>query len=190
VFNDASVDPAGRVWVGEQHMGYSESICNLYRLDPGGVLTAVLTGVTVSNGTAWSPDGSRMYYTDSMTRRVDVFDYDPATGEATQRRLFTDLSGVDGFPDGLTVDADGYVWMALGSALYRFTPAGAHDAVIPLPVSKPLSLALGGPDLSELYVTTSSFRFVNPLDVVHPLDGRLLRLSPGAVGLPATTTPA
>jgi sugar lactone lactonase YvrE len=190
VLNDGSVDPAGRVWVGELHSGYSEPLGKLYRLDPGGTMTPVLTGVTISNGIAWSPDGSRMYYTDSLTRRIDLFDYDAATGEAAQRRVFADLSSVDGLPDGLTVDADGCVWvaMALGSALRRFTPSGSHDAVVPLPVSTPTSCAFGGPDLSELYVTTASIRFGE--EPTHQLDGRLLRLRPGSVGLPATTTAA
>ena len=125
-FNDAGVDPAGRVWAGSMHVTEAEPLGELYRLDPGSRLNPVVKNVTVSNGLGWSPDGSRMYYADSPLRRVDVFDYDPATGEAFARRAFADLSAAEGVPDGLTVDADGCVWVAMwgGSALRRFTPDG------------------------------------------------------------------
>jgi sugar lactone lactonase YvrE len=187
-FNDASVDPAGRVWVGSMHTGESEPLGELYRLDPGRVLTPVVKGVTVSNGIGWSPDGSRMYYADSPMRRIDVFDYDPATGEAFQRRVFADLTRADGFPDGLTVDLDGCVWVAMwgGGALRRFTPDGEQDAVLPVPVSRPTSCAFGGPDLTDLYVTTASIDFTEAELAAEPLAGRLLRLRPGPSGLPST----
>ena len=188
-FNDAAVDPAGRVWVGSMHTGEIEPLGELYRLDPGGQLTPVIRGATVSNGIGWSPDGSRMYYADSPTRQIDVFDYIPATGELFERRVFADLSHVEGFPDGLTVDADGCVWVAMwnGGALRRFTPHGQQDAVVPLPVSRPTSCAFGGPNMSELYVTTASIDLTDAERAAQPLAGRLLRLRPGPVGLPSTT---
>lgn len=188
-FNDASVDPAGRVWVGSMHTAESEPLGELYRLDPGRVLTPVVKGVTVSNGIGWSPDGSRMYYADSPMRRIDVFDYDPATGEAFQRRVFTDLSQADGIPDGLTVDLDGCVWVAMwgGGALRRFTPAGQQDAVLPVPVSRPTSCAFGGRDLTDLFVTTASIDLTDEELAAQPLAGRLLRLRPGPSGLPSTS---
>jgi sugar lactone lactonase YvrE len=188
-FNDASVDPAGRIWVGSMHIAESEPLGTLYRLDPGRVLTPVLKGVTVSNGIGWSPDGSRMYYADSPLRQIDVFDYDPATGEAFQRRTFADLSRVEGIPDGLTVDLDGCIWVALwgGGALRRFTPDGEQDAVIPLPVSRPTSCAFGGPDLTDLFVTTASIDLTDDQLAAEPLAGRLLRLHPGPSGLPSTS---
>jgi sugar lactone lactonase YvrE len=190
-FNDASVDPAGRVWAGSMHTGETEPVGVLYRLDPHG-LTPVVTGVTVSNGLGWSLDGSRMYYADSPKRQVDVFDYDPATGEAFQRRVFADLREMDGLPDGLTVDADGCVWVAMfgGGALRRFTPSGQLDAVLPLPVAKPTSCAFAGPGLAELYVTTASVGLTDAERASQPLAGRLLRLRPGPVGLPSTTARA
>jgi sugar lactone lactonase YvrE len=188
-FNDASVDPAGRVWVGSMHTGETEPLGELYRLDPGCVLTTVVTGVTVSNGLGWSPDGSRLYYADSPMRRVDMFDYDPATGEAFSRRVFADLSGADGFPDGLTVDLDGCVWVAMwgGGVLRRISPDGRQDAVLPLPVSRPTSCAFGGPDLTDLYVTTASIGLTGAERAAEPLAGRLLRLHPGPAGLPSTS---
>lgn len=188
-FNDGAVDPAGRVWIGSMHTGETEALGELYRLDPGGVLTTVLKGVTISNGLAWSPDGSRLYYADSPVRRIEVFDYDPATGEAFQRRVFADLSGADGVPGGLTVDADGSVWVAMhgGGALRRFAPSGKQDAVVPVPVSRPTSCAFGGPGMAELYVTTASAGMTEAELAAEPLAGRLLRLRPGPVGLPSAT---
>jgi sugar lactone lactonase YvrE len=190
-FNDASVDPAGRVWAGSMHIGETDPDGVLYRLDRGG-LTTVVTGVTVSNGLGWSPDGSRMYYADSPKRQVDMFDYDPATGEVSQRRVFADLHGADGVPDGLTVDADGCIWVAMfgGGALRRFTPSGQQDAVLPLPVAKPTSCAFAGPSLEELYVTTASIDLTDAERASQPLAGRLLRLRPGPVGLPSTSANA
>lgn len=189
-FNDAGVDPAGRVWVGSMHTGETEPIGQLLRLDHGGVLTVVVDGITVSNGLGWSPDGSRMYYVDSPVRRVDVFDYDPATGRADSRRPFADLSAFDGVPDGLTVDADGCVWVAIwgGGVLRRLAPDGSQDSVIVVPVSQPTSCAFGGPGMTDLYITTASIGLTEAELGEQPLAGRLLRLRPGPVGLPSTTT--
>ncbi len=188
-FNDAAVDPAGRVWVGSMHVREAEPLGELYRLDAGGVLTTVVKGVTVSNGIGWSPDGARMYYADSPVRRIDVFDYDPATGEAAARRVFSDLSAFDGVPDGLTVDADGFVWVAMwgGGVLRRFAPDGTQDAVLQVPVSQPTSCAFGGPGMGDLYLTSASTGLTAAELKSQPLAGRLLRLQPGPVGLPSTT---
>ena len=170
----------------------AEPLGELYRLDPGGRLNPVVKNVTVSNGLGWSPDGSRMYYADSPLRRVDVFDYDPATGEAFARRTFADLSDAEGVPDGLTVDADGCVWVAMwgGSALRRFTPDGQPDAVLPVPVSQPTSCAFGGPDLADLYITSARVGLTDAQLAAQPLAGRLLHVRPGPVGLPSTTAKA
>jgi len=191
-FNDAGVDPAGRVWVGSMHMTEAEPVGELYRLDAGGRLNPVVKNVTVSNGLGWSPDGSRMYYADSPLRRVDVFDYDPATGEAFARRAFADLSEAEGVPDGLTVDADGCVWVAMwgGSALRRFTADGQPDAVLPVPVSQPTSCAFGGPGLADLYITSARVGLTDDQLAAQPLAGRLLHVRPGPVGLPSTTAKA
>ena len=191
-FNDAGVDPAGRVWAGSMHMTEAEPVGELYRLDAGGRLNPVVKNVTVSNGLGWSPDGSRMYYADSPLRRIDVFDYDPATGEAFARRAFADLSEAEGVPDGLTVDADGCVWVAMwgGSALRRFTPEGQPDAVLPVPVSQPTSCAFGGPGLADLYITTARVGLTDDQLAAQPLAGRLLHVRPGVVGLPSTTAKA
>ena len=191
-FNDGAVDPAGRVWIGTMHLGESDPVGELYRLNRDGTLSPVVRKVTISNGLGWSPDGSRLYYVDSPSRKIDVFDYDPASGEAFRRRVFADLRYADGVPDGLTVDADGCVWVAMwgGAALRRFTPAGKPDAMLPVPVSQPTSCAFGGPDLSDLYVTTASVGLSEDVRAAQPLAGRLLRLRPGPFGLPSAATPA
>ena len=191
-FNDAGVDPAGRVWAGSMHIPETEPLGELYRLDAGGRMNPVIKNVTVSNGLGWSPDGSRMYYADSPLGRVDVFDYDPATGEAFDRRAFANLSAAEGVPDGLTVDVDGCVWVAMwgGGALRRFTPDGHPDAVLPVPVSQPTSCAFGGPDLADLYITSARVGLTEEQLAAQPLAGRLLHVRPGPVGLPSTTAKA
>jgi sugar lactone lactonase YvrE len=203
-FNDGAVDPAGRVWIGSMHEGEAKPFGTLYRMDAGpspasgsragyeAVLTPVALRATVSNGLAWSPDGTRLYYADSPTRRLDVFDYDLETGEATGRRLFAQLSDYDGFPDGLTVDGEGYVWVCMwdGGVIRRFAPSGSLDAVVPMPVSRPTSVAFGGEDMADLFVTTARIDLSAAELAEQPLAGRLLQLRPGPVGLPATTTAA
>jgi sugar lactone lactonase YvrE len=185
-FNDGATDPQGRVWIGSMDTEERSAVGTLYRLDPGPVLTPVVAGVTVSNGLGWSPDGTRVYYVDSPTRQVDVLDFDPATGAVAGRRRFADLTGESGFPDGLTVDAEGGVWVALfsGGALHRYGPGGELDTVVTLPVSHPTSCAFGGPGLADLYVTTASAPVPAAERAAQPLGGRLLRLRPGPVGIP------
>ena len=191
-FNDAGVDPAGRVWAGSMHIDETEPLGELYRLDPGGRLTTVVKNVTISNGLGWSPDGSQMYYADTALRRVDVFDYDPATGEAFARRPFADLSAFDGAPDGLTVDLDGCVWVAMwgGGAVRRLTPEGGLDAVLPVPVSQPTSCAFGGPGLADLFITSANIGLSQAERAEQPLAGRLLHVQPGPLGLPSTMAKA
>ncbi|MQA07340.1 MAG: SMP-30/gluconolactonase/LRE family protein [Pseudonocardiaceae bacterium] len=182
-FNDGKCDPRGRLWIGTMNTDRARGTAALYRLDAGELVT-VLEGVTISNGLGWSPDGRTMYYADTPTLRVDAFDYDPETGELSGRRPFVDLDGQGGRPDGLTVDTDGGVWIALvgGGALHRYLPDGKLDAVVSLPVTHPTSCAFGGPELAELYVTTSRALVPEDERAAQPLAGRLFRLATGATG--------
>ncbi|WP_371501568.1 SMP-30/gluconolactonase/LRE family protein [Kitasatospora sp. NBC_00374] len=152
--NDAKTDPAGRIWLGTMASEDRPGRGCLYRLD-GTRARAVIPGAGISNGLGWSPDGRRMYWIDTPTRRVDVLDFDPADGSVRRRRPLVAVPG--GLPDGLCVDAEGALWVALwgGSALHRYTPDGVLDTVLPTGVSHPTSCALGGPDLRTLYITTA-----------------------------------
>jgi sugar lactone lactonase YvrE len=151
----------------------------LYRLDPDGSVSTILEGVTVSTGLDWSPDGTRAYYNDTDTHRVDVFDYSRDSG-LTGRRAFV---GVDGRPDGLTVDAEGGVWTALSDSggVQRYTPEGHLDAVVELPVTKVTACTFGGARLDELFITTSR-EGLDPGDEPHA--GSLFRVVPGVRGRP------
>ena len=170
---------AGDGTVRRRHVGGVAAA--LYRLDPDGSVHAALEGVTVSNGLDWSPDGSLAYYDDTATHRVDVFDYDPHAG-LTARRPFVQLPD-DGNPDGLTVDAEGGVWVALygSGAVHRYTRDGVLDAVVEVPTALVTACAFGGPHLDELFVTTSR-EGLPPGD--DPLAGSLFRAEVAIAGLP------
>lgn len=180
--NDAAVDGAGRLWAGTMRYDAAEAGGWLARVEPDGAAKVLLDDVTISNGIAWSPDNTLMYYIDTPTGRVDMFDYDLATGSATDRRP---LCTVEGSPDGMCVDADGCLWVAVwgGSAIRRYTPEGKLDREVPVPVSQPTACAFGGPDFTDLYVTTAREGLQNP----EELAGSLLVLPDFGVGLPSTT---
>ena len=182
--NDGACDPAGRFWAGTMALDEGPGAGALYRLDPDGTVHTMLTGVSISNGIDWSLDGRRMYYVDSPTRRIDVFDFEARAGAISNRRTFVALPPEAGFPDGLTVDADGFVWLALwgGAALHRYDPEGARERIVPLPVSHPTSCAFGGGDLDELYVTSARRPLSADERARQPMAGGLLRLRPGVVG--------
>ncbi|MCX4726792.1 SMP-30/gluconolactonase/LRE family protein [Streptomyces sp. NBC_00963] len=178
--NDAAVAPDGALWAGT--MRYAEGDPGggtLSRIAPDGAVSGTLA-VGVSNGTGWSPDGSLMYYVDTPTRRIDVFDFD---GELPHnRRVFATVEPGAGFPDGLTVDADGCVWVALwdGAAVRRYTPAGALDRTVALAVQRPTACAFGGRELRDLYISTARGGLTAP----HPLSGSLLVVPGAGQGLP------
>ncbi|MFF4309773.1 SMP-30/gluconolactonase/LRE family protein [Streptomyces sp. 900105755] len=173
--NDAAVAPDGSLWAGTMRYDEATGGGTLSRVAADGTVTTLLPDVTVSNGIGWSPDGRRVYYVDTPTRRVDVFDC--ADGLPVGRRPLVTIEEDAGFPDGLTVDADGCVWVALwgGAAVRRYTPDGELDRVISLPASLTTACAFGGTDLTDLYVTTARVG----LDRPHPTAGSLLVI-PGA----------
>ncbi|MDX3363342.1 MULTISPECIES: SMP-30/gluconolactonase/LRE family protein [Streptomyces] len=175
--NDAAVAPDGSLWAGTMRYDEATGGGTLSRITGDGAAEVVLDDVTVSNGTGWSPDGRLMYYIDTPTRRIDVFDHDPATGRVSGRRPLATVEDGAGYPDGLTVDADGCVWVALwdGAAVRRYTPSGELDRVVPLPVPRVTACAFGGPELTDLYITTARVG----LSPAQPLAGSLMVL-PGA----------
>jgi sugar lactone lactonase YvrE len=178
--NDAAVASDGSLWAGTMRYDEARGGGTLTRLTGDGTAEVVLPDATVSNGTGWSPDGRLMYYVDSPTRRIDVFDVDD--GRATGRRPLARIEEGAGFPDGLTVDADGCVWVALwdGAAIRRYTPTGTLDRVLPLPVPRPTACAFGGPGLTDLYITTARTGLRTP----HPLSGSVLAVRDAGRGLP------
>jgi sugar lactone lactonase YvrE len=186
--NDANVDPAGRYLAGSMAFDVTPGAARLYRLDADGSLHTVLTGATISNGLDWSADGTRCFYVDSPLRRVDVFDYDVTTGVLTGRRTFADTSAIPGIPDGLTLDAEGGVWVAFygGGRVCRFAPDGDLDVTIDLPVGKVTSCCFGGPDLSGLFISTSTAG-MGPEELrAEPEAGAIFHAVPGHRGRPGT----
>jgi sugar lactone lactonase YvrE len=183
--NDGYVDFAGRFWAGTLSLVKAREAGALYRLSPGGRVETMLENVTTSNGIDWSPDGQRMYYVDTGTRRVDVFDTG-LDGVIANRRPFVDLAGEIGRPDGLVVDAEGGVWVALwqGGAIRRYAPDGRLDQQIPVPASLVTKCAFGGADLGDLYITTASRDLTASERQALPHAGSLFRTRPGVKGQP------
>ncbi|MBA9003101.1 SMP-30/gluconolactonase/LRE family protein [Thermomonospora cellulosilytica] len=180
--NDGGCDPDDRFYCGSMAYDKTTGAGALYRLDPDGSTAVVLDGVTVSNGLKWSPDDALAYYVDTATQQVAVFDYDRASG-LTGRRTFVSIPEEDGAPDGLTVDAQGGVWVALnqGGEVHRYTPAGVLDEVVEVPVRGVTACTFGGPALDELFITTSR-EGLAPGD--DPSAGSLFRAAVGVKGRP------
>lgn len=181
--NDGTIDPAGRFLVGTMVDEQDAGGAVLYQVEHGEVRVA-LEGATISNGLDWSPDGATLYYVDTPLERIDAFDYDVATGALSGRRTFVDLSDVPGRPDGLSVDAEGGVWVAMargGGSVLRFTPDGRADHVVELPVPHATSVSFGGDGLDDLYITTSQLRMTDADLERWPLAGALFRVD--AVGV-------
>lgn len=180
--NEGACDPDGRFYCGSMGYDRTPGAGSVYRLDPDGATHVAVEGVTISNGLDWSPDGSRAYYNDAETSQVDVFDYDTESG-LTNRRPFVVIPPDDGRPDGLTVDADGGVRVALntGGAIHRYGPDGALDAVVEVPVRKPTACTFGGDRLDQLYITTSREGLAAGDE---PAAGSLFLAEVGVVGQP------
>jgi sugar lactone lactonase YvrE len=178
--NDGGCDPHGRFYCGSIDYDQAPGAASLYRLDADLSVARIFGDVTISNGLDWSPDGECAYYVDSTTRRIDVFDYDAVTGLSGRRPLVRVAEGA-GNPDGLTVDAEGCIWVAMygGGAVHRYTSNGVLDGVVDLPVSQVTACAFGGADLDELYITTSR---ENLPDGVQPEAGSVYRCRPGVRG--------
>ncbi|OLS96331.1 gluconolactonase [Pseudonocardia sp. CNS-004] len=177
--NDGGCDPAGAFWCGSMGYDAAPGRGRLFRLARDGSVTTMLTDVTISNGLCWTADGSRAYYVDTPTGRVDVLDVDLAAPAVVGREPFVEVEG--GAPDGLTVDAEGGVWVALwgGSAVHRYTADGTLDAVVRLPTTHPTACAFAGPDLDELWITTSQ----QGAGVTDGRAGALYRCRPGVRGI-------
>ncbi|WP_121830988.1 SMP-30/gluconolactonase/LRE family protein [Streptomyces sp. S1] len=183
--NDAKCDPRGRLLAGTMTYDLTEEAGSLYRLDPDGTVVTLLDSVTISNGLGWSPDGRLFYFADSPTRRVDVFDYDTAAGTLSGRRPFAGF-GEGEEPDGLAVDIEGRVWVAVWGAgeVRAFTPEGEPYGVVEVPAAHVTSCAFAGPDLDVLVITTATEGRSSEQLRDEPDAGRLFVCRPDATGLP------
>jgi sugar lactone lactonase YvrE len=177
--NEGGCDPDGRFYCGSMAYDQTPGAGTVYRLDPDRSVRTVLEDVTISNGLEWRPDGSRAFYVDTPTGRIDVFDYDRERG-LTGRRPFVHSGGS---PDGLTVDAQGGVWVAFydGGVVHRYGPGGTLEEVVEVGARQVTACTFGGPKLDQLFVTTSRER-LEPGD--DPLAGSLFRADVGVAGLP------
>jgi sugar lactone lactonase YvrE len=183
--NDGKCDAQGRFWVGS--MSREPGQAALYRYDPDGSLHVMETGLTLSNGLGWSPDGATFYLTDSTERRIHAYRFDAASGSIHDRRVLIDLGDEAVEPDGLAVDQRGHLWVALwdGWCVARFDARGREVERTPLPVQRPTSLAFGGPDLADLYVTSASIGLSQEEIQGQFLAGDLFRISTDSTGLPS-----
>lgn len=175
LLNDSCCDPLGNLWIGVTTEKETRGAGFLIRITPHGVTSLELVGLTTPNGMDWSPDGTCFYLADSPTRHVYAYSFDPERGTLGKARVFATMTGKDGFPDGLTVDQAGHVWIAHwgGFKVSRLAPDGTVDRVISLPVARVSSCALGGSDLCDLYITTASKEFGANAPADEPYGGAL-----------------
>jgi sugar lactone lactonase YvrE len=185
--NDGKADPWGRFWAGTMGLDKRPGAGNLYRLDGDLSVTLAIDDVTISNGLDWTHDRSTMFYVDTPTMRIDRIDIDPTGTVLSNRRPFVTVAAGQGTPDGLTLDTEGRVWLALwgGSAVRCFSPSGEPEAIIRLPTSHVTSCTFGGADLGDLYITSARSELSQEQLDREPLAGRLFRCRPGAFGWPA-----
>jgi sugar lactone lactonase YvrE/DNA-binding IclR family transcriptional regulator len=185
-FNDGKCDRRGRFWAGTLAIDTTPGHGSLYRLDPDGRCTCVESGFHVSNGLGWSPDDRTFYFTDSGAKRIYAYDFDIETGTLANRRVFVEVPEGSGAPDGMAVDAEGFVWSAHwdGWCITRYDPQGRVDRVINLPIPRPTSCAFGGPDFTTLYVTSARIRLSVQQLAEAPLSGSVFAIQTGVKGLP------
>lgn len=186
-FNDGKVAPDGRFFAGTMDEAQlARPIAALFRLDPDGSLQQVVDGLIVSNGLAWSADGRTMFHSDSKAEVVWTYDYDPRSGEVSNRRELARPTGAQGRPDGGATDEKGYYWSAGISAgvLNRWAPDGTLDRSIPMPCARPTAPCFGGPDLRTIFVT--SLRHDLPAGVLadKPLSGGIFAVRVDVPGVP------
>jgi len=183
-FNDGKVDRKGRLWAGT--MTYQGATSSLYRMDADLSVNQMESGVTISNGVGWSPDNKTLYFVDSIWYVIYAYDFNFEKGSISNRRAFVQLTESFGIPDGLTVDSEGYVWVAIygGWKVMRYDPSGKVAAEITFPVSKPSSCMFGGKNYDELYITTISEGLTTDDKLRQPMAGDLFVIKTDVKGLP------
>jgi sugar lactone lactonase YvrE len=191
--NDGACDPGGRFWAGTMAYAETPRAGTLYRLDPDGTTTAMVTGTTISNGLGWSVDGRTLWFVDSGEATVDAFDFDPESAEIAGRRTVVTFDPRDGVPDGLVVDAHDHLWVAIwdGGEVRRYSPEGDLVARVRLPVSRPTSCCFGDTELDMLFISTARKGLGDDALAAQRDAGRVFRAETGARGVaqPAYATP-
>ena len=182
--NDAACDPQGRFWAGTLADDHHEGGGALYRLDRDGSTHCMLTGLTISNGLGWSPDGGTMYLVDSGLRAIHAFAFDGERGTLSEGRILVTLPEDVGSPDGLTVDAAGDLWVAVygGGCVHRYSPESDLLEVLRVPADQSTCCAFGGPGLDSLYVTTATESWSDEQRAADPAAGLVYRFDTDATG--------
>ncbi len=188
--NDGKLDRQGRLVFGTMDEGGDgpKPLGHVWSYDGLSPPRILFGDVKISNSICFSPDGRLMYFADTPSRRIDVFDYDPETGIPSNRRVFTELKVDAGYPDGSTIDAEGYLWNAEwdGGRVVRYDPQGRIDRVITLPVPNVTCCAFGGPTLRDLYITTARVGLTSEVLKNAPLSGSLFIVENAGQGLADT----
>ena len=183
-YNDGRCDRRGRLWIGTMDIGIRRASGSFYRVSADRSVLRLFDGITVPNSTAFSPDDHTLYFADTPRNVIWAFDFTLHSGAIGERRVFADLTGRNGHPDGSCIDAGGYLWNAeySGHRLTRYAPDGRVDRSIELPVTHATCCCFGGDSLDTLYVTTASPTKRDA--ALKPLDGALLAIDTGVRGLP------
>lgn len=184
--NDGKCDSFGRFYAGTMDRALTPARGALYRLDPDGSVSTLVSQASIPNGLAWSSDGRTLYWIDSPTRAVDAFDVDPETGDVSNRRTVFHIAE-PGLPDGMCIDDDGFLWIAMygGAAVRRYSIDGAIDRIVELPVTQVTSCAFGGRDLGDLYITTAADGLDDMRLSTQRTAGGLFVCRPGVPGCPS-----
>ena len=189
-FNDGKADPFGNYWAGTMDRScQAPDWGTLYLLTPGGQVKPMLAGIGVSNGLAWSADGTVFYYIDSLRQKIEAFDFHPGRLEISRRRTVLDIPG-QALPDGMCIDRDGLLWCALwaGQSVIAVDPKrGSIEHRLAVPAYHATSCCFGGAGLDELFITTASIEVPPDRVAEFPDSGHVFRCTPGARGLPADT---
>jgi L-arabinonolactonase len=185
-FNDGKVDRAGRFWAGTLDRKLASPIGRLYRVSPDFEVKAMDRGFTISNGIGWSPDERTMYFTDTPSGCIYCYDFDAAEGRISNRRVFVQAAPGHGGPDGMTVDAEGFVWSAQFDrwCVNRYAPDGTLERSLRVPVQRPTTCMFGGPGLTTLYVTSARIDLSNEALAAQPHAGGVFAIDAGVRGLP------
>lgn len=185
-FNDGSVDRRGRFWSGTMLREDYKPVCSIYRLNSDLSLEEMDSGLSLSNGIGYSPDDTTMYLSDSIQNTVFAYDFDLEKGEIRNKRPLIVVDAKDGYPDGLTVDAEGYIWLCHwdGWKVTGHAPDGKHVETIEVPVPRPTSCAFGGEDFSTLYITSAIMDLTPDQLAEAPQSGDLFAAHSRVPGLP------